>query len=275
MLFNSTVRYIQSITKPIPSPLTYLFAFSQILAYTTKINFFPLHFNNFLEENLSKSPHFHSYSLWSYHHDTISANNTRCKMKSPWYISPLTSRTTVSPSCSNFKVLLLEYFLRLISKTNTLGVDLKLIGCTIAEKQQGHCSWVSCSKDQEIEQQELSKVETGQELNVMNFYLFHHHMWHLCFRTIPLCHMLHPFTLCLSIDLILIVITTSYAYSFRTQNSTGSMLTDLLLTYDFICSSAAWLRIMLPFRYWLVADYSTSSSFHILSSNWMVQYSLT
>src|SRR6202044_2889773 len=69
------------------------------------------------------------------------------KWKSPWYINPLTSKTTASPSCSNFKVLLTLIFLELISKTNTLGVDLKLIGCTIAEKQQGHCSWLSCSKD--------------------------------------------------------------------------------------------------------------------------------
>ena len=36
----------------------YIFTYNQTLAYTTKINFFPLHFNNFLEENLSKSPSF-------------------------------------------------------------------------------------------------------------------------------------------------------------------------------------------------------------------------
>src|SRR5258707_15547831 len=69
------------------------------------------------------------------------------KWKSPWYINPLTSRTTVSPSCSNFSVLLTLIFLELISNTNTLGADLKLIGCIIAEKQWGHFSWVSCSKD--------------------------------------------------------------------------------------------------------------------------------
>src|ERR1700692_2910075 len=57
------------------------------------------------------------------------------------------SRTTVSPSCSNFNVLLTLIFFELISKTNTLGVDLKLIGCIIAERQWGHFSWVSCSKD--------------------------------------------------------------------------------------------------------------------------------
>jgi hypothetical protein len=34
----------------------YILSYNQTLAYTTKINFFPLHFNNFLEENLSKSP---------------------------------------------------------------------------------------------------------------------------------------------------------------------------------------------------------------------------
>src|SRR5882757_2190273 len=69
------------------------------------------------------------------------------KWKSPWYINPLTSRTTVSPSCSNFNVLLTLIFLELISNTNTFGADLKLIGCIIAEKQWGHFSWVSCSKD--------------------------------------------------------------------------------------------------------------------------------
>ena len=31
---------------------------NQTLAYTTKVSFFPLHFNKFLEENLSKSPSF-------------------------------------------------------------------------------------------------------------------------------------------------------------------------------------------------------------------------
>ena len=69
------------------------------------------------------------------------------KWKSTWYINPLTSRTTVSPSCSNFKVLLTLMFLKLILKTNTFGTDLKLIGCIIPEKHWGHISCVSCSKD--------------------------------------------------------------------------------------------------------------------------------
>jgi hypothetical protein len=69
------------------------------------------------------------------------------KWKSPWYINPLMSRTAVSPSCSNFNVLLTLIFFELISKTNTLGINLKLIGCIIAERQRGHFSWVSCSKD--------------------------------------------------------------------------------------------------------------------------------
>src|SRR5258705_10472432 len=68
------------------------------------------------------------------------------KLKSPWYISLLTSRTTILPSCSNFKVLLTLIFLMLISKTNILGEVLKLIGCIIAEKHWGHLSWVSCFK---------------------------------------------------------------------------------------------------------------------------------
>ena len=42
---------------PIYLPICIL-SYNQTLAYTTKINFFPLHFNNFLEENLSKSPSF-------------------------------------------------------------------------------------------------------------------------------------------------------------------------------------------------------------------------
>ena len=69
------------------------------------------------------------------------------KWKSPWYINPLMSRTTVSPSCTNFKVLLSLIFIELISKTNTFGADLKLIGCLSACEQSGHCSCVSCSKD--------------------------------------------------------------------------------------------------------------------------------
>src|SRR5882672_9839725 len=69
------------------------------------------------------------------------------KWKSPWYNNPLTSRTTVSPSCSNFSVFLTLMFVALISNTNTIGTHLKLIGCIIAEKQWGHFSWVSCFKD--------------------------------------------------------------------------------------------------------------------------------
>src|SRR5882724_4968346 len=121
-----------------------IFSYNQTLAYTTKINFFPLHFNNFLEENLSKSPSFSQLLPVVIPSFPIIRD---VKWKSPWYINPLTSRTTVSPSCSNFKVLLTLIFLELISKTNTLGVDLKLIGCTIAAKQWGHFSRVSCFKD--------------------------------------------------------------------------------------------------------------------------------
>src|SRR5882724_9202789 len=66
---------------------------------------------------------------------------------SPKYINPLTSSTTVLPSCSNFKVLLTLIFLVLISKTNMLGEILKLIGCIISEKHCGDISWVSCCKD--------------------------------------------------------------------------------------------------------------------------------
>jgi hypothetical protein len=45
------------------------------------------------------------------------------------------------------QVLLILIFLELISKTNTLGIVLKPIGCIIADKHWGHLSWVSCSKD--------------------------------------------------------------------------------------------------------------------------------
>src|ERR1700689_3027198 len=120
-------------THPFPFPPSH-----QTLAYTTKISFFPLHFNNSLEENLSKSPSFSQplpVIIPSWYHTLPSIPIIRdVKWKSPWYINPLTSRTTVSPSCSNFKVLLILIFLELISKTSTFGEDLKLIGCIIAEK---------------------------------------------------------------------------------------------------------------------------------------------
>ena len=86
-------------------------------------------------------------SQWSYHHDTIQYHQLQdVKRKSPWYINHLTSRTTVSPSCSNFIVLLTLMFLELISETNTLEVDWKLIGCIVAKKHWGHLSWISCYK---------------------------------------------------------------------------------------------------------------------------------
>src|SRR6266403_1945721 len=135
-------------------PPTHPFPFSpsdQTLAYTTRISFFPFHFNKFLEENLSKFPSFSQLSpvvIPSWYHTIPSVPIIRdVKWDSPWYINPLTSRTTVSPPCSNFKVLLTLIFLELISKTSTLGTDLKLMGCIIAEKHWGHLSYVSCSKD--------------------------------------------------------------------------------------------------------------------------------
>ena len=87
-----------------------------------------------------------------------------------------------------------------------------------------------------------------------------------CFILLPYAYLL---TLSLSSSL------TSYAYSFHTQNSTGSMLTDLLLIYDFIRSSTPLLRIMLPLHYWLVTYLSASPSLHILSSNQMVRSCFT
>src|ERR1700729_1465164 len=91
---------------------------------------------NFWKTTCQNLPHFHSHSQWSYHHDTIpSVPIIRdVKWKSPWYINPLTSKTTVSPSCSNFKVLLSLIFLKLISKIKTFGADLKLMGCIIAKQ---------------------------------------------------------------------------------------------------------------------------------------------
>src|SRR6266436_10333200 len=126
MPFNGTLIYIAL------HPPTHLSPYHSTLAYTTKINFFPLHFNNFLEENLSKSPSFSQLLPVVIPSFPMIQD---VKWKSPWYINPLKSRITVSPSCSNFKVLLTLIFLELISKTNTLGVDLKLMGCTIAAKQ--------------------------------------------------------------------------------------------------------------------------------------------
>jgi len=102
---------------------------------------------NFWKTTCQNLPHFHSHSQWSYHHDTIQYHQLQdVKRKSPWYINHLTSRTTVSPSCSNFIVLLTLMFLELISETNTLEVDWKLIGCIVAKKHWGHLSWISCYK---------------------------------------------------------------------------------------------------------------------------------
>ena len=99
---------------------------------------------NFWKKTCQNLPHF----LPSWYHTLPSMPIIRdVKWKTPWYIKPLTSRTTVSPSCSNFKVLLILIFLELISKTSTFGADLKLMGCIIAEKHWGHLSCVSCSKD--------------------------------------------------------------------------------------------------------------------------------
>src|SRR5258705_2284252 len=144
MPFNGTLTYIYKYCHPPTHQLTYLTPYNSTLAYTTKINFFPLHFNNFLEENLSKSPSFSQLLLVVMPSVPIIQD---VKWKSLWYISPLTSRTTVSPSCSNFNVLLTLIFLELISKTNTLGIVLKLIGCINADKHWGHLSCVLCSKD--------------------------------------------------------------------------------------------------------------------------------
>src|ERR1700727_3798027 len=111
---------------------------NKLLHTPLKLVFFPLHFNKSLEENLSKSPSFSQLLpviIPSWYHTLPSIPIIRdVKWNSPWYINPLTSRTTVSPSCSNSKVLLILIFLELISKTSTFGEDLKLIGCIIAEK---------------------------------------------------------------------------------------------------------------------------------------------
>src|ERR1700691_2545854 len=94
--------------------------------------FLPLHFNKFLEDNLSKSPSFSQLLpvvIPSWYHTIPSVPMIQdVKWKSLWYINPLTSRTTVSPFCSHFKVLLTLVFIELISNTNTLGIDLNLIG---------------------------------------------------------------------------------------------------------------------------------------------------
>ena len=72
--------------------------YNQTLAYTTKISFFPLQFNKLLEENLSKSPSLSQLLpviIHSWYHAIPSVPIIRdVKWKSPWCISPLTSRTT-------------------------------------------------------------------------------------------------------------------------------------------------------------------------------------
>ena len=143
MLFEWHLKVVKS-----TNPFTFS---SYSLAYTTMISFFPLHFHKFLEENLSKSPSFSQLLpviISSWYHTLPSIPIMQdVKWKSPWYIKPLTLRTTVSPSRSDFKVLLILIFLESISKTSTFGEDLKLMGCIIAEKHQGHFSCVSCLKD--------------------------------------------------------------------------------------------------------------------------------
>ena len=55
------------------------------------------------------------------------------KWKSPQYINLWCAKLQFhsSPSYSNFKVLLTFIFFEVISRTNTLGVDLKLIGASL------------------------------------------------------------------------------------------------------------------------------------------------
>jgi len=73
----------------------YILSYNQTLAYSTNINFFPSHFNNFLEENLSKSPSFSQLLpvvIPSWYHTIPSFPIIEdVKWKSPWYIDPLTS----------------------------------------------------------------------------------------------------------------------------------------------------------------------------------------
>src|ERR1700676_1838788 len=57
------------------------------------------------------------------------------KWKSPWYINPLTFRTILLPSCTNFRVLQILIFLELTSNTNMFGAHTKLIGCVFPEEQ--------------------------------------------------------------------------------------------------------------------------------------------
>jgi len=45
---------------PIYLPILKFPLIIKVLAYATKIKFFPLHFNKFLEENCQNLPHFHS-----------------------------------------------------------------------------------------------------------------------------------------------------------------------------------------------------------------------
>ena len=105
---------------------------------------FPLHFNKFLDENLSISSSFSHLLLVvipSWYHTLPSIPIIwDVKWKSAWYTNPLMFRPTVSPSCPNCKDLLTVTLLKLMSKTNTLGIDLKHMGCIIAEKQDGHFS---------------------------------------------------------------------------------------------------------------------------------------
>src|SRR6202167_2503028 len=111
-------------THPFPFPPS-----NQTLAYTTNISFLPLHFNKFLEANLSKSPSFSQplpVVIPSWYHTIPSVPIIRdVKWKSPWYINPLTSRITVSPFCSNFKVLLSLIFLELDFKTQHIWGKLE------------------------------------------------------------------------------------------------------------------------------------------------------
>src|SRR5882672_3856957 len=136
MPFNGTLIYINVAAHP-PTNLPTYPLINQLLHTPPRSTFSLCISTTYWKRTCQNLPHFHSYSLWSYHHDTIpSVPIIRdVKWKSPWYINPLTSRTTVSSSCSNFKVLLTLIFLELISKTNTLGADLEFIGCIIAEKQ--------------------------------------------------------------------------------------------------------------------------------------------
>ena len=123
-----------------------------------------------------------------------------------------------------------------------------------------------------------SKYKSGVLLSVMKTFIITLPRVTTCnlyaYRLHPLC--LIPYALSFYPMLIsLSSLLTSYAYSFRTRNSTRSMLTDPLLIYDLIRSSAALLRTMLLLRHWLVTYLFAISSFHILSSNRMIRSPLT